>query len=234
MRRRDVLASAGWLGTGASVGFPAPAIAQGVRQLTMVTDWPENLPGLLPGARRLAETIGDATGGRIKIEVFASGALVRPFESFDAVQAGVADMFHSFLGYFENKSPVFHFWSAIPSSRSSPKAPEHRWAAGSRARSHRSNGSRGCGIGWPGRALKSCAASAPRSSSSPAAKSCLRSNPGRSMPANGSDPGSIWPWACIARQLITTIPPGTSRVLRKLSPSTGASGKALTQVTEAS
>jgi TRAP-type mannitol/chloroaromatic compound transport system substrate-binding protein len=114
MRRRDVLASAGWLGTGASVGFPAPAIAQGVRQLTMVTDWPENVPGLLPGARQLAQTIGDATGGRLKIEVFASGALVRPFESFDAVQAGVADMFHSFLGYFEAKSPAFHFFSAIP------------------------------------------------------------------------------------------------------------------------
>jgi TRAP-type mannitol/chloroaromatic compound transport system substrate-binding protein len=114
MRRRDVLTGAGWLAVGASANFPAPAIAQRVRQLTMVTDWPENMPGLLPGARQLAQTIGDATGGRIKVEVFASGALVRPFETFDAVQAGVADMFHSFLGYFETKSPAFHFFSAIP------------------------------------------------------------------------------------------------------------------------
>ena len=114
MRRRDVLSGAGWLAAGAAAAFPAPAIAQRVRQLTMVTDWPENMPGLLPGARQMAQAIGDATGGRLKIEVFAAGALVRPFETFDAVSAGVADMFHTFMGYFESKSPAFHFWSAIP------------------------------------------------------------------------------------------------------------------------
>ena len=40
--------------------------------------------GLQSSAVRFAETIGAATGGRIKIEVFPSGALVRPFETFDA------------------------------------------------------------------------------------------------------------------------------------------------------
>ena len=48
MRRRDVLAGAGSLAAGATASFPAPAIAQGIRQLTMVTDWPESMPGLLP------------------------------------------------------------------------------------------------------------------------------------------------------------------------------------------
>jgi TRAP-type mannitol/chloroaromatic compound transport system substrate-binding protein len=99
---------------GATLAFPAPAIAQGIRQLTMVTDWPETLPGLMPSARRLAQAIGEASGGRIRIEVFASGALVRPLETFDAVQAGVADMFNSFFGYFEKKSQAFHFYSGIP------------------------------------------------------------------------------------------------------------------------
>src|SRR5437870_8822875 len=78
MRRRDILAGAGALATGATLGFPAPAIAQGLRQLRMVTDWPEALPGLLTSAVRFAQTIGTATGGRIKIEVFTAGALVRP------------------------------------------------------------------------------------------------------------------------------------------------------------
>ena len=54
------------------------------------------------------------TGGRIRIEVFSAGAFVRPFEGFDAVGAGVADMYHSFEGYFEKKSPAFHFFAAIP------------------------------------------------------------------------------------------------------------------------
>jgi hypothetical protein len=43
--------------------------------------------GFLPGApvqRGSFRRDGAATGGRIKIEVFPSGALVRPFETFDA------------------------------------------------------------------------------------------------------------------------------------------------------
>jgi TRAP-type mannitol/chloroaromatic compound transport system substrate-binding protein len=114
MRRRDILAGAGSLAIGATSSFPVPAVAQGSRQLKMVTDWPENMPGLLPSVRRLAQTITDGTAGRIAIEVFPSGALVRPFETFDAVQAGVADMYHSFAGYFEKKSPAFHFYSNVP------------------------------------------------------------------------------------------------------------------------
>jgi TRAP-type mannitol/chloroaromatic compound transport system substrate-binding protein len=114
MRRRDVLASAGSFATGANLSFPAPAIAQGIRQLKMVTDWPDGTPGLGTSAVRFAQTIGAATSGRIKIEVFPAGALVRPFETFDAVGAGVADMYHSFEGYFEKKSPALHFFAAIP------------------------------------------------------------------------------------------------------------------------
>ena len=112
MRRRDVLAGAGLAG-GAALAFPAPAIAQGARRLTMVTDWPEG-PGLLTSARRLGQAITEASGGRLTVEVFASGALVRPLETFDAVEAGVADMFHSHIGYFARKSPAFHFYSAVP------------------------------------------------------------------------------------------------------------------------
>jgi TRAP-type mannitol/chloroaromatic compound transport system substrate-binding protein len=114
MRRRDVLAGAGSLAGGATLGFPAPAIAQGIRQLKMVTDWPEDMPGFHPSVVRFSQTIGAATGGRIKIEVFPAGALVRPFETFDAVEAGVADMFHTYEGYFQKKSPAFQFFAAIP------------------------------------------------------------------------------------------------------------------------
>src|SRR5438874_1158394 len=113
MRRRDILTSGGSLAAGAGLSFPAPAIAQGIRQLKMVTDWPEDTPGLQANAVRLAETIGIATGGRIKIEVFPAGALVRAFETFDAVGAGVADMFHTYEGYFDKKSPAIQFFAAI-------------------------------------------------------------------------------------------------------------------------
>ncbi|HZO44980.1 MAG TPA: TRAP transporter substrate-binding protein [Xanthobacteraceae bacterium] len=114
MRRRDLLTGAGSLATGATLSFPKPAIAQGIRHLKMVTDWPQGLPGFFPSASRFAQTVDAATGGRIKIEVFLAGTFVRPFETFDAVSAGVADLYHTYEGYFEKKSPAFHFFSAIP------------------------------------------------------------------------------------------------------------------------
>ena len=114
MRRRDSLAGAGSVAAGASLSFPAPAIAQGIRRLKMVTDWPDTTPGIHPMAVRFARTIGAATGGRIQIEVFPAGALVRPFETFDAVGAGVADMYHTTEYYWERKSPGFNFFAAVP------------------------------------------------------------------------------------------------------------------------
>jgi TRAP-type mannitol/chloroaromatic compound transport system substrate-binding protein len=112
MRRRDILTKA-VLAAGTAATFPAPAIAQGIRQLTMLTDHPEG-PGMLPSARRLAQTIMRASEGRIRLEVSASGAVVRPFQTFDAVQSGIADLFHSHIGYFERMSPAFHFFSGVP------------------------------------------------------------------------------------------------------------------------
>jgi|SRR4051794_27902427 TRAP-type mannitol/chloroaromatic compound transport system substrate-binding protein len=97
LRRRDILVGVGPLAVGAA--FPAPAVAQSIRRLNMVTDWPEALPGLQASAVRFAQTIGAASHGRIKIDVFPAGALVRPFETFDAVGAGVADMYQTYEGY---------------------------------------------------------------------------------------------------------------------------------------
>jgi hypothetical protein len=40
----------------AAASLPAPAIAQGIKEFKMVTDWPENMPGLQTSAKRLAPT----------------------------------------------------------------------------------------------------------------------------------------------------------------------------------
>ena len=114
MRRRDLLAGGGAIATGAPFVFPAPSVAQGIRQLRMVTDWPAGFPGMQTSAVRLAKTIEAASGGRIMIEVFPAGSLVRPFETFDAVRAGVADMYHSAENYWGAKSPAFTFFTGVP------------------------------------------------------------------------------------------------------------------------
>jgi TRAP-type mannitol/chloroaromatic compound transport system substrate-binding protein len=112
LKRRDLLSGASVAALG-TLGAPRTARSRQVRHLTMLTDWPEG-PGVLPSARRLARAINETSQGSIFIDVSASGAVVRPFETFDAVQSGVADMFHSHIGYFEKKSPAFHFYSGVP------------------------------------------------------------------------------------------------------------------------
>ena len=114
MRRRDILAGAGSIVTGISLSFPAPAIAQGIRELKMVTAWPRNSPGLQTSAERLARSITAMSDGHLKVTVYPDDTLVRAFEVFDAVAAGVADMYHSSDYYFGAKSPALNFFASVP------------------------------------------------------------------------------------------------------------------------
>ena len=112
LNRRELL-----LGTGLAAGSgfisAAPAIAKGGRELSMVTDWPEP-SGLFDMSQRLASAINEASDGRITITVHPSGAMVRSLETMDAVQAGVADMFHTHVGYYAQHSQALHFFSGVP------------------------------------------------------------------------------------------------------------------------
>lgn len=113
MNRRDFLGCAG-VALGATAVLPTPAIGQGRRELKMVTSWPPNSPGLGDSARRVAESIGTVTGGRVHVAVFGAGELVSAFEVFDAVSGGVADMYHSSEYYWEQHSPAYNFFAAVP------------------------------------------------------------------------------------------------------------------------
>ena len=97
MKRRKFVTTAatGGLVAGAAAAagsFPTPAIAQGTKQLKMVTTWPKNFPGLGTGAENLAKRITAMSDGALEVKVFAAGELVPPFESFDAVSSGNAEM----------------------------------------------------------------------------------------------------------------------------------------------
>ena len=112
-RRRDVL-----LGATAAVvaagSLPAPAIAQGIKELKLVTSWPAGSIGLQTSAERLAQSITAMSGGRLKTTAYPGDSLVRPFEVFDAVGAGVADMYHATDYYFVERSPALHFFCRDP------------------------------------------------------------------------------------------------------------------------
>ena len=117
MKRRNFLkgvAAAGVAGSAVASSFPAPAIAQGKRQLKLVMTWPKNLPALDMGAQRLAKRIGMLSDGKLSVKVFGGGELVPPFEVFDAVSSGAADMYHSAAYYFQGKSKAFAFYTTVP------------------------------------------------------------------------------------------------------------------------
>ena len=116
MKRRDFLkgaAVAGAAGVAAST-LATPALAQGVRELKMVTTWPKNFPGLGTGAQRLADNITAMSKGSLTIKLYAGGELVPPLESFDAVSNGTADMYHGAEYYWQGKSKAFNFFTAVP------------------------------------------------------------------------------------------------------------------------
>ncbi len=83
-------------------------------QWKMVTTWPKNFPGLGTGANHLASLINDMSGGRITIKVYGASELVPPFEVFDAVAGGTAEIGHGASYYWKGKSEAAQFFSAVP------------------------------------------------------------------------------------------------------------------------
>ena len=113
MERRSFLTGAA-AGTAAAGTLATPAIAQGQRELRMVTTWPKNFPGLGTGAQRIADRITAITDGALTVRLYASGELVPPFESFDAVGQGTADLYHGASYYWQGKNLGFNFFAAVP------------------------------------------------------------------------------------------------------------------------
>jgi TRAP-type mannitol/chloroaromatic compound transport system substrate-binding protein len=116
MDRRKFLKAApqSALALAAAGTLAAPALAQGKRQLKMVTAWPPNYPGLGTSANRFAQRVADLTDGAVTIKVFAANELVGAFETFDAVSNGAADMYHAADYYWQGKSPAYNFFTAVP------------------------------------------------------------------------------------------------------------------------
>lgn len=117
--RRGILAGA----SAAGLAFSAPAIAKNAPiEWRLVTSWPKNLPGPGITAQRLADRIGNVTGGRIKVKLFSAGELVPALSVLDAVSDGTADMAHTASFFWQGKMPASVFFTAVPFGLT---APEH-------------------------------------------------------------------------------------------------------------
>ena len=80
----------------------------------LATSWPPRLPGLGIGVDNLAERIGNASNGRLKIKVYAGVELVPPLEVFDAVRHGTVQMGHDASYYHRGKVPAAQYFTSIP------------------------------------------------------------------------------------------------------------------------
>jgi TRAP-type mannitol/chloroaromatic compound transport system substrate-binding protein len=113
MQRRAFLTSAGAATLAVGAGIKT-AEAKPEHKWKMVTTWPMNFPGLGTGANKLAELIGEMSGGRIQVKVYGANELVPPFEVFDAVSQGTAEMGHGAAYYWKGKSEAAQFFSTVP------------------------------------------------------------------------------------------------------------------------
>ena len=113
MKRREFVKAAG-IAAAASTTLAAPAIAQERVEWSMVMPWPKGTPGVGVNAERFAERVNVMSDGRITIRIFGAGELVPPFESFDAVQAGTADILHGTPYFWVGKSKAFNYFTTLP------------------------------------------------------------------------------------------------------------------------
>ena len=115
MKRRNFLTAAVAASTAAaSAALSAPAVAQGRKRLDMVTTWPRDLPGIGTSPERIASKIREATDGALDIKSHAAGELVAPFESFDAVTSGKADIYNAAEFYWQRKSSAYALFTSVP------------------------------------------------------------------------------------------------------------------------
>lgn len=91
-----------------------PAVAQDEPiEWTMQTAWTPAIY-MQDTAISLAERIEEMSGGRLRIEVLPSGAIVPAFETLDATHDGVLDAAHASASYWTGKHPAFGVFSSTP------------------------------------------------------------------------------------------------------------------------
>jgi len=112
MERRKFLTGAAL--AGAATTLSAPALAQGKKEMVIVSTWPRDFPGLGLPAQRLSARITELTDGRIDVQYFAAGERVGAFDSFDEVASGNAQAYIAADYYWKGKHPGWAPFTAIP------------------------------------------------------------------------------------------------------------------------
>ena len=119
MERRKFLKGAA-IGAGATA-LATPALAQGGKQLTIVSTWPRDFPGLGTSAQRLAARIAQLSDGAFNVEYFAAGERVGAFDSFDEVASGNSQAYIAADYYWGGKHPAYNYFTSVPFGMTTPQ-----------------------------------------------------------------------------------------------------------------
>lgn len=92
----------------------SPVVSTEQIKWKLVTTWPKGLPGLGSAPENFARRVEEMSNGRLSIRVYGAGEVVPPFEVFDAVSQGVAEMGHGASYYWKGKIPSSVFYTAVP------------------------------------------------------------------------------------------------------------------------
>jgi TRAP-type mannitol/chloroaromatic compound transport system substrate-binding protein len=115
MNRREVIGKVGMGIAAVALASSGAKAAEKPIRWKLSTSYPPKLPILQEGCDTLAKRIETMSGGRLKIDVYAAGELIGPFDVFDAVSQGKAIQAASTAAYyFPGKVPVASLFTAIP------------------------------------------------------------------------------------------------------------------------
>jgi len=94
--------------------FAMPASAQDTHRWKLASTFPGTFPLLGTGGHRIAENITAITGNTVRVRFYDPGALVPPFEVFDAVSKGSVEAGWATPGYWIGKIPAASLFSSVP------------------------------------------------------------------------------------------------------------------------
>jgi len=112
-RRRFLAGAAATAAGAATVGFPAISRAETVT-LRFQSTWPTK-DIFHEYALDYAKKVNEMSGGRLKIDVLPSGAVVKAFDLIDAVNKGTLDGGHGVSAYWYGKNSAYSLFGTGPS-----------------------------------------------------------------------------------------------------------------------
>jgi hypothetical protein len=112
-RRRSLLKGAAVAAGAGAMSAPMLAIAQTTTTLRFQSTWPAK-DIFHEYANDFAKKVNDMAGGKLKIEVLPSGAVVPAFQLLEAVNKGTLDGGHGVVAYHYGKQAALALWGSGP------------------------------------------------------------------------------------------------------------------------